>query len=176
MGADTIRPFYDGWQTYNDSMVEVIRDMSDADLAIRSAPDRWPIWGVVAHTAGARMYWLCGVLGEPGADTTPFPEVVSGFGWEDVPDKPRGAGELVEALESTWRIIDGCLDRWTPAMLAEPFVRQTPRGTQVHTRQSVLMRLLSHDAYHCGELSQTLGINGLPQIDLWKPVYVAQTK
>ena len=25
-----------------------------------------------------------------------------------------------------------------------------------------------HDAYHCGELSQTLGIHGLPQIDLWR--------
>jgi hypothetical protein len=33
----------------------------------------------------------------------------------------------------------------------------------------VIMRLLSHDAYHCGELSQTLGIFKLPQIDLWAP-------
>jgi hypothetical protein len=39
----------------------------------------------------------------------------------------------------------------------------------VHTRQSVLLRLLSHDAYHSGELSQTLGINDLPQVDLWRP-------
>jgi hypothetical protein len=23
--------------------------------------------------------------------------------------------------------------------------------------------------HHCGELSQTLGIRGLPQIDLWRP-------
>jgi hypothetical protein len=27
--------------------------------------------------------------------------------------------------------------------------------------------MFSHDAYHCGELSQTLGVHGLPQIDLW---------
>jgi len=26
----------------------------------------------VGHTAAARVYWLCGVLGEPGAETTPF--------------------------------------------------------------------------------------------------------
>jgi hypothetical protein len=51
----------------------------------------------------------------------------------------------------------------------DTFVRQSPGGTQIHTRQSVLMRVLSHDAYHCGELSQTLGIHGLPQIDLWRP-------
>jgi len=29
--------------------------------------------------------------------------------------------------------------------------------------------VFSHEAYHCAELSQTLGINGLPQIDLWRP-------
>ena len=29
--------------------------------------------------------------------------------------------------------------------------------------------IFSHEAYHCGELSQTLGIAGLPQIDLWRP-------
>jgi hypothetical protein len=40
---------------------------------------------------------------------------------------------------------------------------------QVHSRSSILQRLLTHEAYHCGELSQMLGINGLPQIDLWPP-------
>lgn len=40
---------------------------------------------------------------------------------------------------------------------------------QVHQRGSILQRLFSHDAYQCGELSQTLGIHGLPQIDLWRP-------
>jgi hypothetical protein len=54
-------------------------------------------------------------------------------------------------------------------MLFEEFERQVGNKTQLHTRQSVLMRNLSHDAYHSGELSQTLGINGLPQIDLWRP-------
>jgi hypothetical protein len=29
--------------------------------------------------------------------------------------------------------------------------------------------MFSHDAYHCGELSQTLGRHALPQIDLWRP-------
>ena len=43
------------------------------------------------------------------------------------------------------------------------------RVGQVHSRASILQRLLTHEAYHCGELSQTLGIHGLPQIDLWRP-------
>jgi hypothetical protein len=54
-------------------------------------------------------------------------------------------------------------------MLADPVSRTLAGSVQVHHRGSILQRLFSHDAYHCGELSQTLGIHRLPQIDLWRP-------
>ena len=168
MSVSSVRPFYDMWPQYNRRLREVIAAMTDEQLAVRPSPDLWPVWATVAHTAGARAYWLCEVTGEPGADATPFTNLAGG-GWEDDLDHPRGAGELVEALDSTWRVVEGCLDRWTPEMLADE-VRRAYGGTeQVHTRGSILQRLFSHDAYHCGELSQTLGIHGLPQIDLWRP-------
>jgi uncharacterized damage-inducible protein DinB len=142
--------------------------MSTEQLAIRPSADRWPIWATVGHTAMVRVYWLCDVIGENGAETTPFAGA-SGIGWEDDLDHPRRADELVSALDSTWRLIEGCLDRWTPDMLADAFHRDYDDEHQVHTRGSILQRLFSHDAYHCGELSQTLGIHSLPQIDLWRP-------
>jgi uncharacterized damage-inducible protein DinB len=166
MSNPTIRPSYDMWPQYNRRLREVIGAMSAEQLAVRPSPDLGPIWATVGHTAGVRVYWLCHVIGEPGAETTPFADP-SGFGWEDDLDHPRSADELVEALGSTFRLIEGCLDRWTPDMLADEIRRDYGGTTQVHTRGSVLQRLFSHDAYHCGELSQTLGINGLPQIDLW---------
>ena len=73
------------------------------------------------------------------------------------------------ALDSTWSIVDGVLDRWTPEMLDEMVERSYGDERQVHSRASILQRMLTHEAYHCGELSQTLGIHGLPQIDLWRP-------
>ncbi len=164
----SIHPFYDRWPQYNRRLVEVVRPMTAEQLAIRPAPDSPPTWATVAHTAGPRVYWLCGVLGEPGAESTPFADP-HGPGWEDDENVPRQAAELVTALETTFGIIDGCLDRWTPEMLDEPFERAYGETVQVHTRGSVLQRLFTHDAYHCGELSQTLGIHGLPQIDLWRP-------
>ncbi len=142
--------------------------LSEEQLAIRPAPDLWPIWATVGHTAGTRTYWLCGVLGEPGADATPFTDPLSGAGWEDDLDHPRSAAELVVALDSTWAIVDRLLDRWTPEMLEETVERRYGDELQVHSRASILQRLLTHEAYHCGELSQTLGIHGLPQIDLWR--------
>jgi uncharacterized damage-inducible protein DinB len=167
--SGSIEPFYLGWRTYNERLVDVIRPMTMDQLQLRPAPERWPIWATVAHTAGARVYWLCGVFGEPGAENTPFPDAASGVGWEDDEDHPRGAAELVQALETTWAIVEGALVHWTPGMLSEPFRREYAGEKQVHTRQSVIMRLLTHDAYHCGELSQTLGSHKLPQIDLWAP-------
>lgn len=167
--SSPIRPLYDGWDVYNDRIVGVIREMSADQLAVRPAPDGWPIWATVGHTAGARVFWLCGVLGEPGAESTPFPDPMNELGWEDDLESPRGSDELVFALESTWAVVDQCLGRWTLESLNDSFIRTTEAGERSHTRQSVLMRLLSHDAYHCGEMSQTLGIHGLTQIDLWGP-------
>jgi uncharacterized damage-inducible protein DinB len=164
----SIRTFYDRWPQYNRRLTEVIGAMSDEQLAITPGPDRWPIWATVGHTAGARVYWLCGILGEPGADTTPWPDPVNAEGWEDDLDHPRSAAELIAALDTTWVIVDGCLDRWTPVMLEETIERSYGDQRQLHSRASIVQRLLTHEAYHCGELSQTLGIAGLPQIDLWR--------
>lgn len=165
----SIRRFYDRWPQYDRRLRQVIGSMSDDQLAIRPAPDLWPIWATVGHTAAGRTYWLCGVVGEPGAEATPFTDPMSGVGWEDELDHPRSAAELLTALDSTWAIIDRVLDRWTPEMLDEPVERSYGDERQVHSRASILQRLLTHEAYHCGELSQTLGIHGLPQIDLWRP-------
>ena len=164
----SIRAFYGMWPQYDRRLREVIGAMSDEQLAIRPSPERWPIWATVGHTAGTRVYWLCSILGEPGAETTPFSDP-AGDGWEDDLDHPRTADELVGALETTWAIIDGCLDRWTPAALDDRIERRYGDERQIHTRSSIVQRMLTHEAYHCGELSQTLGIAGLPQIDLWRP-------
>jgi uncharacterized damage-inducible protein DinB len=166
---DSIGPFYAGWSVYNERIIEAIRDLSPAELALSPGAERWPVWAIAAHTASMRVYWLCGILGEPGAETAPFADAVSGMGWEDDLSTPRSAVEVVGALETTWQILAGCLERWTPAMLEDRFTRIGGGGREeVHTRQSVLMRMLSHDAYHAGEISVALGNHGLTQVDLWR--------
>lgn len=166
---ESIAHLYRLWPQYNSRLVEAIRPLTDEQLRLRISPDNFPIWALAAHTAGTRVYWLCGVFKEKGAETTPFTDPLSGVGWEDEPDRPRGAAELVGALESSWRIVAGCLERWTMSMLDEEFARETSAGPQRHTRQSVLMRMLTHDAFHAGEISQLLGAHGLGEIDLWRP-------
>jgi len=80
----------------------------------------------------------------------------------------RRADELVRALESTWKIVEHCLATWTPESLGQESRRVRGDQVQMHTRQSVLYRLLTHDAYHTGEISLTLGSAGLGEVDLWR--------
>jgi uncharacterized damage-inducible protein DinB len=167
--SDGLTPFYRGWDQYNRRLVDAIRSLSDEQLKLRATPTYWPIWAIAAHTAGGRVYWLCGVFKERGADTTPFTDPLSGIGWEDDESTPRSSAEVVTALESSWAIVERCLKTWTPSMLSDEFTRERDGKIQVHTRQSVLMRLLSHDAFHSGEISEILGMHRLPEIDLWRP-------
>jgi uncharacterized damage-inducible protein DinB len=162
----TVAPFYEGWRIAQDRLAGRIGELSPEELGLRAAPNLWPIWAITAHTAGVRPYWLCHICKEPGAERTPFAGLID-EGWEDDLGHPREAGELVSALQSTWTIVEDCLDRWTPDMLQDTFRRETNGTITIHTRQSVLIRLLTHDAYHCGEIAQTLGMHGLAEVDIW---------
>ena len=123
----TIRAFYDRWPQYNRRLIESVAALTEDQLALRAAPDHWPVWAIAGHLAGSRVYWLCKVAGEAGFESTPFADP-SDEGWEDDLAHPRSAAELVGALESTFAIIDRVLDEWTPAMLAEEFERYFRRG------------------------------------------------
>jgi uncharacterized damage-inducible protein DinB len=169
MTASTIRAAYEMWPQYNRRLREVIAALSDEQLAIRPAPDLLPIWATVGHTAAMRVYWLCEIVGEPGAETTPFWDGKTTIDWSDDLEHPRSASELAGAMNSTFAIIDRCLDRWTFDMLTDKIERRYKDIVTVHTRSSVLQRMLTHEGWHAGELSQTLGIHGLPQPDLWRP-------
>jgi uncharacterized damage-inducible protein DinB len=166
MRSSAVRPFYEGWHLVNDALVTALAPLSADQLALPVGSPTWPIWASASHLAGARVYWLCHVFKESGAETTPFTDP-TGLGWEDDLAHPRSADELVGALTSSWKIVERCLATWTPETLGQEARRRRGTVLQIHTRQSVLMRLITHDAYHCGEISLTLGSNGLAAIDPW---------
>ncbi len=167
MSNATIRPAYSEWPRYNRLLRDVVATMTDEQLAIRPSPGRWPLWATVGHAACQRVSWLCGFAGEPGADTTPFPDALYRCPGDEYLDPAMSADQLVEALDSTFRVVEGCLDRWTPDMLGEEIRRDFGDQTMVYTRGSVIQRVFVHDVYHSAELNEALGIAGLPLIDPW---------
>jgi len=170
--ATSLAPFFEGWRLTNEALVAALARLEPEQLQLPVGSPSWPIWASASHIAGARVFWLCHVFKEPGAETTPFSDP-SGVGWEDDLGRPRSADELVGALRASWRIVERCLETWTPETMTQEARRTRGDEVRVHTRQSVLIRLITHDAYHCGEISLTLGSHGLSgpspngPIDVW---------
>jgi hypothetical protein len=167
MSSTTIRPAYSDWPRYQRRLRDVVAAMTDEQLAIRPAPERWPIWATVGHLACQRVFWLCDFAAEPGAEGTPFPDAGHDCPGDDDLEHVLSADQLVAALDSTFRIVESCLDRWTLDMLDEVLRRPEWDDSWVHSRGAVLQRVFSHDVYHCAELNEALGMAALPQIDLW---------
>ena len=155
------------WPEYDRRFRDVVAALTDEQLAIRPSPERWPMWATIGHTACQRVFWLCDFAGEPGAETTRFTDAGHNCPGDDDLDNVLNAEALVEALHSTFRIVERCLDRWTLEMLDEVLRRPEWDASWVHTRGSVLQRVFSHDVYHCAQVNETLRSAGLPQIDLW---------
>jgi uncharacterized damage-inducible protein DinB len=163
----TIRPAYITWPRWNERLRDVVASMTQEQLAIRPSPDRWPLWATVGHTACQRVFWLCDFAGEPGAETTRFTNASYDCPGDEDLDNVLDANALTEALDSSFRIVENCLDGWTIDMLDEVIRRRWDTEERVHARGWVLQRVFSHDVYHCAELNETLGTAGLPQIDIW---------
>jgi uncharacterized damage-inducible protein DinB len=162
-----IRPAYQMWPQYQQRLRDAIATMTEEQLAIQPSPERWPLWATLGHLACQRVFWLCVFAGEPGVETTPFPNSAFDCPGDDDLEHVWSVDRLAGALDSTFRIVERCLDTWTLEMLGEEIRRPEWDASWVHTRGSVIQRVFSHDVWHTAEVNEALGNAGLPQIDLW---------
>ncbi|HUG47606.1 MAG TPA: DinB family protein [Candidatus Limnocylindria bacterium] len=167
MSSLTLRAAYSNWPRYNQALRDAVAQLTDEQLAVQPAPERWPLWATVGHLACQRVSWLCGFLGGPGAETTPFPDALYRCPGDEYLEPAMSAGQLADALDWTFRIIEDVLDRWTLDMLDEEIRRDFGGDLWVHTRGSVIQRVFAHDIYHSAELNEALGRAGLAQVDFW---------
>lgn len=168
--APALQTFIDGWEAYNELLLAALRPLTPEQLALKPAAHQWAVWQIASHMAGARMFWFHDCLHEPYAELrdtfrvghTTVPNLpIADAGWEDDETHPRGAAEILDALERTWDAIAGCLARWTPGDLAVTFTRPYRGGTDTYSREWVIWHLVEHDLHHGGEISNILGSNGL---------------
>jgi hypothetical protein len=167
MSDVTIRPAFANWPSYQAALREVVAAMTEEQLAARPGPERWPLWASIGHLACQRVFWLCDFAGAPGTDTTRFTNAIHDCPGDDDLEHVLGAGELVEALDATFRIVEWCLDHWTMASLDEVIRHPEWDESWVKTRGAVIQRVLAHDLSHITELNETLGLAALPQVNLW---------
>jgi uncharacterized damage-inducible protein DinB len=147
-----------GWDTYQQMLVEAVEPLTEAQLAVRAAPHLRPAWTIAAHIITTRVWWVHIIAGEGSAD------LESMLTWDDDGQPQRSGDELAEGLRRSWALVADCLARWTPADLGVTF--KHPRGDEWFTRQWIVWHLIEHDVHHGGELGLTLGMHGIPSLEL----------
>lgn len=159
--------FYQGWETYQQGLVETITPLSPEQLAFPAASHHWTIGMVAQHIVANRVWWFQVWMGEGSPDLAPIAH------WDPADEEEQPAleaSELVAGLEATWHMIAEALARWTPADLGQVFpppasLKEEERSMFGElTRQWILWHVLEHEIHHGGELSLALGGYGLAGI------------
>jgi hypothetical protein len=169
IAVPTIRPAFSVWPEYNRKLRDVVATLTDEQLSLRPSPERWPIWATIGHVACQRVFGLCDFAGAPGADTTPFPNAGFNCPGDDDLETVYNAEELVAALDSTFAIVENCLDTWTLDSLDEVIDRSADWAPNwVRSRGKIIQGCFAHDVHHIGELNEDMGREALPQVDIWE--------
>src|SRR5579862_8966623 len=112
----TLTTFYTAWQTYQGQIKASLAPLSDAQLALRAAPDLRSVGENAAHIIGCRAGWLANFLGEDGG--ADMKEIAD---WDVSGATTRTAAELVHGLDRTWQFLSDCLARWSADDMRQTF-------------------------------------------------------
>ena len=158
MEFNKISPLLDmllqGWREYQEQLVAMMRLLTPEQLTARAAPDLRCAGEIVAHIVAARAIWFCDILHEEDE------EVAALAAWGTAEHTEHTAGKYIDGLEQTWRLIQHALARWTDSQMTEPITLAWLPGHPV-TRAFAIWHLIEHDLHHGGELTHTLGTQGV---------------
>jgi uncharacterized damage-inducible protein DinB len=190
----SLLPFYAGWGIYNQHLIAAIAPLTAEQLALRTTPQHWSIGMYVTHIVANRAWWFHARMGEGDDDLISLELWALGVCEADV-DPFHTAAELVAGLEKTWQMIEQAFARLTPADLEQVFPPVDDAKRVRHTQlvepalqpyaqmwveaarqanvvnpavslQQIIWGVLEHDIHHGSEISPTLGIHGLPVVEL----------
>ncbi|RAQ94438.1 DinB family protein [Thermogemmatispora tikiterensis] len=158
-GGMTLAEIYCGWGHYQRLLVEALAPLNEEQLELRVAPHLRSIRQIVVHITAVRAGWFGGVMEVEPGQLLPYAR------WsKQAPNGPVTV--LIAGLQTTWRIIDEQLARWTLADLATGFSGLWRSGPYSYTRQEVIWHLIEHNLHHGGELFFILSCHGLPTPEL----------
>ncbi len=150
-----------GWKEYQEQLIAMVRSLTPEQLTARVTPDLRCAGEIVTHIIAARAIWFCDLLHEEDDSVA----ALVAWGTADHPE--RTAAEYIAGLEQTWNLMQSALARWTEAQMSEPIPLTWLPGHPV-TRAFAIWHMIEHDLHHGGELTHTLGAQGLT-VDLLPP-------
>jgi uncharacterized damage-inducible protein DinB len=161
MPVDTklVASIYEGWHVHQAAMTNVFAPLTSEQLAFRAAPHLRTVSEIAAHVIGARARWFYLLMGEGGDEFKAF------AAWDSRDAPARSAAELISGLEATWSGMHEAIARWTDDEWAMTWPGEDESEPELLTRQWVIWHLIEHDLHHGGEISITLGVNGVRALE-----------
>ena len=156
--------FFGGWEQHNALLIKAVSPLDLEQLSWSPKEGLWPIRMLACHIVAARAWWFNRWMGEGDEALARM----SDFD-EDEGSSTRHAAEICAALEKSWSDVAVCLRRWTEADLVATFQRPSPNAAGERPwrdRRYIIWHVAEHDVHHGGEISLTLGMHGVPGLDM----------
>src|SRR5215831_5221135 len=151
----TLTTFYASWKEYQDHLRDTLSSLSAEQLALRAAPGLRSVGENARHIIGCRIGWYTYTMGEDGSAYN-----LPGESWAEAGNVPNAA-ELAQALDNSWRLMTDCLSRWSSADMQKTFPDDWDGKPVELSRAWIVYHVLEHDLHHGGEVSLTIGMNGI---------------
>ena len=142
------------WQFYQDELVRVISPLTEEQLGLQLSANLRTAGELAEHIVRARALWLPRAFGAGDATLAALAN------WDEPEDPPRSVVEITAGLALTWEWILRAVGPSDAGDLAADVT-----GAELETLQ-IIWGLLEHDIHHGGELSYTLGADGLDVPDV----------
>jgi uncharacterized damage-inducible protein DinB len=149
-----------GWPTFLGHLSAAIAPLTPDQLDLRVAPHLRSLRQLGVHIITARAWWLHWVMHEGPPELAPMVD------WNDEGQPRWTADQIIDGMQRTWATIADGLARWTPEDLAQTFQHPRSGPEKGYSRQWIIWHIAEHDIYHGGEISFSLGIHGLPALEL----------
>ena len=170
--SDPLQIVYQGWNGYQESLVNAVKSLTPEQLTWRPADNLNSVGELVRHISLGRITWFRR-MDAPGSaeisnqiehwqqDRDGNQHIIE----EKIEITDQAAG-LVDWLELSWQMIDQTLTTWKIADLSQSYRHVWNGSAYAPTRQWTIYRIMSHDIHHGGELSLMLGMQGIEAFEL----------
>jgi uncharacterized damage-inducible protein DinB len=151
-----------GWEAYHRLLVAAIAPLDATQLDLQPAPHLWSVRTTANHIVAVRAWWFHSWMQEGGPELARYVDFD-----EEEGSARRSAADILEGLEATWALLDSALRRWSATDLDQKFQRPAPNPAgEWESRRWITWHVAEHDVHHGGEISITLGMHGLPAINV----------
>lgn len=162
----------DGWQGYQQSLVNAISFLTPEQLRWRPADNFNSVGELVRHISLGRIEWFMR-MGAPGSGdlASQIPKWVEDEdGNRHIVEQAIPIAENADALtlwlDSTWRMVEETLNTWNVADISKTYPHRWNGDLYTPSRQWTIWRIMNHDLHHGGELSLMLGLQGIEAFEL----------